>query len=502
MERIVNSLRVRLIGAMLVMLGVLVPPLYLGVSAIVRESYAERFVNSLRVYSRLVADELEALGGPDFDQRAVALLDSAVLSGQVVFAEIRDGARTLHSSIATAPTNVPPRDDFHFGDQGDQVYFITHTVKRGGHSVALRLGFDEVPTLEQIEATERRVLMAMGVFVLASIAVAVWLSWAIARPMVRLQEAAQRVAGGDTQAQLHVRSSIREVQELNYHLEHMRRELVGANERLSLEIREREVSERKRLDLERRLLHRERIATIGTLAGGVAHEFNNIMTPILLYSQLVLEEVPPGDALADYLRRVIAAAHRARSLVMRILTFSREMDSQEPAVFPLRVPVEEALALLREIVPTNIEIVLSAPREALPVLGDASLVHQVVINLCTNAYQAMRRSGGRLTVTLVAVDNPPESQVKPGRYHMLAVSDTGHGMDPLVLEHIFEPFFTTREVGEGTGLGLSVVHGIVSSMGGFITERSTVGTGTTFSVYLPAALARPRELATAVSAGL
>jgi signal transduction histidine kinase len=301
-----------------------------------------------------------------------------------------------------------------------------------------------------------------------------------------------------THAQLDVGSSIREVQELNYHLEHMRRELVGANEHLSHEISEREVSEQKRLDLERRLLHRERIATIGTLAGGVAHEFNNIMTPVLLYSQLALDELPTDDPLADCLRRVIAAAHRARSLVMRILTFSREMDSQQPTVFPLRVPVEEALALLRAIVPTNIEIVLAAPDGPLPVMGDASLVHQVVINLCTNAYEAMRRSGGRLTVTLGAIENPPESQVRPGCYHVLEVSDTGHGMEPQVLAHIFEPFFTTREVGEGTGLGLSVVHGIISSMGGVITVRSTVGSGTTFSVYLPAATAQ--IAATAASA--
>jgi signal transduction histidine kinase len=125
-----------------------------------------------------------------------------------------------------------------------------------------------------------------------------------------------------------------------------------------------------------------------------------------------------------------------------------------------------------------------------------------VINLCTNAYQAMRRSGGRLTVTLAAVENPPESQVKPGRYQVLAVSDTGHGIEPLVLTHIFEPFFTTREVGEGTGLGLSVVHGIVSSMGGVITVRSTVGSGTTFSVYLPAAMVRPQQLAAAAGAGV
>jgi signal transduction histidine kinase len=343
--------------------------------------------------------------------------------------------------------------------------------------------------------------MAMAAFVMASIAVAVWLSVVIARPMVRLQEAAQRVAGGDTRAQLHVGSSIREVQELNYHLEHMRRELVGANERLSREIREREVSEQKRLDLERQLLHRERIATIGTLAGGMAHEFNNIMTPILLYCQLALEEASADSALAEDLTRVIAAAHRARSLVTRILTFSREMDSQQPTVFPLRAPVEEALALLRAIVPANVEIALDAPDETLPVLGDASLVHQVVINLCTNAYEAMRRSGGRLAVTLEAVDNPPESQLGPGRYHVLQVSDTGHGMDQAVLAHIFEPFFTTREVGEGTGLGLSVVHGIVSSMGGAIAVRSATGRGTTFRVYLPAATVHPYELASAANDG-
>jgi len=500
MERLVSSLSVRLISVVLVILAALVPPLYLGVSAIVREGYAERFVNSLRAYSRLVADELEAIDGPDFERRAVAVLDSAVLSGQVVFAEVRDGTNTLRSTIAL-PVYAPARDDFQFGDQGDQIYFITHTVNRGDHRVTVRLGFDEVPTLERTAAAKRRVLIAMAAFVASSIAVAVWLSWVIARPMVRLQRAAQRVADGDTHAQLDVASSIREVQELNYHLEHMRRELVGANERLSLEIREREVSEQKRLDLERQLLHRERIATIGTLAGGVAHEFNNIMTPILLYSQLALHDVPAGGELADYLKRVIAAAHRARSLVMRILTFSRGMDLQQPAVFPLRAPVEEALALLREIVPANIEIVFSGPLEAMPVLGDASLVHQVVINLGTNAYESMRGAGGKLAVTLSVADDPPDSHIEPGRYHLLEVSDTGHGMEPAVLAHIFEPFFTTREVGEGTGLGLSVVHGIVTSMGGAITVRSRPGYGTTFAVYLPAASAGQRhEPAAAASA--
>jgi len=219
------------------------------------------------------------------------------------------------------------------------------------------------------------------------------------------------------------------------------------------------------------------------------------MTPILLYSQLALEEVPADGALAKDLTRVIAAAHRARSLVTRILTFSRELDTQQPQVFPLRAPVEEALALLREIVPANIEILLSAPPEPLLVRGDASLMHQVVINLGTNAYKAMGRSGGKLGVKLLAVDQPPDGQAAPGCYHLLEVSDTGHGMDQLVLAHIFEPFFTTREVGEGTGLGLAVVHGIVTSMGGAITVRSRPGHGTTFSVYLPATIAQPQAAA-------
>ena len=163
-----------------------------------------------------------------------------------------------------------------------------------------------------------------------------------------------------------------------------------------MEIRERASSEEKRLELERRLQHRERIATIGTLAGGVAHEFNNIMTPILLYSQVALDEVPAGSAVAGDLTRIITAAHRARSLVTRILTFSREMDSQAPTVFMLRPPVEEALALVRAIMPANIEIEIEAHDDSVPVRGDPSLVHQIVINLCTNAYQAMRGSGGRL----------------------------------------------------------------------------------------------------------
>jgi signal transduction histidine kinase len=487
MDRLINSLRVRLVSVVLVIHAALVPLLYLGVSAIVEEGYAELFVNSVRSLSRLTADELEAVGEQDFEQRAVALLDGVMLSGQVVFTEVADGSRKLHSSLATELPAAPRADDFDFGDHGDQVYYISHPVKRAGRSVTLRLGFDEAPTLQRIMAARRRILAAVLTFTLVSIVISIWLSRVIARPMVRLQEAAKRVAGGDVHTRLQMSSSIREVRELNHHLESMRQELVGANERLASEIREREVSERKRLDLERRLMHRERIATIGTLAGGVAHEFNNILTPILLYSQLALNDTASGSPRERDLGRIVSAAHRARSLIKRILTFSREMDSQEVTQFSLRSTVEEALVLLRAVVPSNIEIVFDAPEQELRVGGDPSLVHQVVINLCTNAYQAMRLRGGQLLLRLGVAEESPEGQAGGGRSALLEVSDTGHGIDPAIISHIFEPFFTTREVGEGTGLGLSVVHGIVTSMGGTITVESSAGVGTTFRVYLPMA---------------
>jgi len=486
MERLINSLHGRLLGVVLVINAALAPLLYLGVAAIVQDGYAELFVNSVRSYSRLVADQLETVPEREFESRAKDVLDDFELSGQVVFAEITDGERKVHGTISPL---VPPQqrgDDFHFGEHSDQVYYISHTLKSGDHQAVLRLGFDESPTFERIAAAKHHVLRAILAFAVASFLVALWLSAVIARPMERLQEAAKAIAGGEVRTALETQSSIREVVDLSRHLDHMRRELVGTSERLQNEIRERAVSEEKRLDLERRLQHRERIATIGTLAGGVAHEFNNIMTPILLYSQVALDEVPTDSAVAADLTRIVAAAHRARSLVTRILTFSREMDSQQSAVFALAPTVEEAVALVRAIMPANIEIVVDARADTVPVFGDPSLVHQIVLNLCTNAYQAMRGSGGRLGLRLAASADPARTG-RAGDFALLEVSDTGHGMEPAVMAHIFEPFFTTREVGEGTGLGLSVVHGIVSTMGGSITVESTPGVGTTFCVFLPGA---------------
>jgi signal transduction histidine kinase len=266
----------------------------------------------------------------------------------------------------------------------------------------------------------------------------------------------------------------------------MRRELVGTNERLAREMLQRAAAEAERRSLEGRLQHRERIATVGTLAGGIAHEFNNIMTPILLYAQNALDEVPADGALAEDLRRVISAAHRARSVVGRILTFSRDIESQPAIIVRLGAVVDEVLALLQAVVPANIEIVRRGGEAAdAPIVGETGLIHQLIMNLCTNAYQAMQYRGGVMTVTLSRERVSDNAQIARGDYVVLEVCDTGEGMDEETRARIFEPFFTTREVGAGTGLGLSVVHGIATGMNAIITVDSQPGEGAKFRVYFP-----------------
>jgi len=248
---------------------------------------------------------------------------------------------------------------------------------------------------------------------------------------------------------------------------------------------ERVAADAQRRALEERLRQRERVATVGTLAGGIAHEFNNIMTPILLYTQNALDELGPASPVSEDLIRVVAAAYRARALVNRVLTFSREIESHGTSLVRIGPIVEEVLALLRAIIPPNIEIAGRIVDQLPPVVGDTNLIHQLVMNLCTNASQAMRSSGGRLTVSLSQAAEAADDRVPRGDYLVLAVADTGHGMDEKTKARIFDPFFTTREVGEGTGLGLSVVHGIATSIGATIVVDSEPGAGATFRVYFP-----------------
>ncbi|VAX16470.1 diguanylate cyclase/phosphodiesterase (GGDEF & EAL domains) with PAS/PAC sensor(s) [hydrothermal vent metagenome] len=245
----------------------------------------------------------------------------------------------------------------------------------------------------------------------------------------------------------------------------------------------------RELLLEKQFRETQKMEAIGTLAGGIAHDFNNILFAILGYSTMVVEDLPEGSGSRENLEEVIRAARRAKELVQQILTFSRQSE-QEFQPTHMGAIVNEAINLLTVSIPPNIEVRLGIDRKHDSILADPTQIHQVVMNLCTNALHAMRDISGVLEVSLGGVEIYSDlattiAGLREGPYILLSVSDTGHGIKSETAERIFEPFFTTKEVGEGTGLGLAAVHGIVTSHGGAISVKSEHGKGATFNVYLP-----------------
>ncbi len=251
----------------------------------------------------------------------------------------------------------------------------------------------------------------------------------------------------------------------------------------------RDVSHQDRL--ERRLRRARRLEAVGTLASGIAHDFNNILTPILLNAEVGIQLLEQGDILRKPLGDIITAGVRARQLVKQLLAFSRRGELRA-ARMDLRPLLEETVRVLRQTLPPNVEARLDVGAEPVTVMADPSLVQQIVTNLADNALHSMRGREGTLGLTLDLCDVeseelPAPSPVSEGRYARLRVSDTGHGMDKSVLDRIFTPFFTTKRPGEGTGMGLSTVHGIVRSLGGAVRVESRLGAGSTFEVLLPLA---------------
>jgi signal transduction histidine kinase/DNA-binding response OmpR family regulator len=257
--------------------------------------------------------------------------------------------------------------------------------------------------------------------------------------------------------------------------------------------------EADRLQLQLQLQQSQKMEAIGTLAGGIAHDFNNILSAVIGYTELALAAVEGSDRIQLYLNEVLTASARAKELVQQILAFSRQGGEQTLKPIHLKPIAREALKLLRASLPSTIEIRQNIQVES-AVLGDPTRIHQVLMNLCTNAAHAMRKKGGVLDVRLADVQLSEEEtmmypDLSPGSYLSLTVSDTGHGMSQHIMDRIFDPFFTTKKKGEGTGLGLSVVHGIVGNLNGVIKVRSVPGKGTTFEVFLPA-ITREEEAAT------
>ena len=248
-----------------------------------------------------------------------------------------------------------------------------------------------------------------------------------------------------------------------------------------------DISEQK--NLERQLRQTQKMSAIGTLAGGIAHDFNNLLTPILGYAEMLFHDLPPDSSQADDVSQILQAGNRAKDLVKQILTFSRK-SKQEHVPLQIQSIAKEAIKLLRSSIPTTIEIKQNIDLQCPAVMADPTEIHQVIMNFCTNAYHAMRETGGILAISLAKVEIQPvdlhaKLDLKPGVYVRLEVSDTGTGMSQETQERIFEPYFTTKETGDGTGLGLAVVHGIVSSCGGTITVYSEPEHGCTFHAYFP-----------------
>jgi signal transduction histidine kinase/ligand-binding sensor domain-containing protein/ActR/RegA family two-component response regulator len=254
---------------------------------------------------------------------------------------------------------------------------------------------------------------------------------------------------------------------------------------------EKQVEERTRQlkAAQQRLIQAQKMEAIGTLAGGIAHDFNNILGAIVGYTELALDDLAEGTRVRKNVQYVLTGAERAAELVKQILAFSRQaVQKRKPII--LSTIVEDALKLLRSSLPATIEIRRDTRAKTGTILGDPTQIHQVMMNLGTNAAHAMKEKGGTLEVNLDEVfpyeeTDAREHNIKPGPYLRLTVSDTGHGIPKAVMKRIFEPYFTTKKTGEGTGMGLAVVHGIVNNHGGYISVYSQPGKGTTFHVFFP-----------------
>lgn len=258
-----------------------------------------------------------------------------------------------------------------------------------------------------------------------------------------------------------------------------------------IDITDRKEMEEEKVKIEAQLRQAQKLEAMGALAGGIAHDFNNILSPILGYAEMALDEIPEDKPLHHDIQEIRKAGLRAKDLIKQILTFSRKKEQER---IPVRASlvIKEALQLLRASLPTTIEIQTKISPEAThsTVFADPTQIHQILMNLCTNSAHAMRDKGGTLAVSLEGVELDSEAaaqypDLEPGSYLQLSVSDTGHGMPADVSHRIFEPYFTTKAEGEGTGLGLAVIYGIVVSHGGAISVYSEPEKGTVFHILLP-----------------
>ncbi len=270
-------------------------------------------------------------------------------------------------------------------------------------------------------------------------------------------------------------------------VEERTKELAERNKELIQEVAERRKAEEEKSKVEMQLVQSQKIDALGRFAGGIAHDLNNILYPIIINTEMLLDDADPGTELYEMLDQTLQAARRQKDLVRQILSFSRKSEQKlEPIeTAPL---VKETLAFLRSSLPSTIEIRSHINVREDMIMGDSGQIQQVIMNLCRNAADSLESQSGVIEVSLenIRVESlPGHPEMKPGEYLRLNVKDTGRGMTADELEKIFEPFFTTKEVGKGSGMGLAIIHGIVKDHGGVVTVESEPGKGSLFTVYLP-----------------
>lgn len=257
---------------------------------------------------------------------------------------------------------------------------------------------------------------------------------------------------------------------------------------LAVDLTEKKEAEEERIKLKDRLRQAQKMEAIGTLAGGIAHDFNNILSGLFGYSQLIDSHINEPELIREYNSKIIENAQRAASLIRQILSFSRQTQYQKQPLC-LAAVVENSVEFLRSTIPSTIEITSSLKSKA-TISADETQIHQVILNLCTNAYQAMEPGGGTLTIALEETQLEQNSQgvktiLPPGRYLILDIGDTGAGIKENDKHRIFDPYFTTKKKGKGTGLGLAIVNGIIKKHNGHIDFETEKGSGTTFHIYFP-----------------
>jgi signal transduction histidine kinase len=470
--------------------ALLMPPLFYVISSTVERTMKDSFIDNVRNFAQVFVDRFDRLEADVTEQRIIELLDSAMLSGQGSYAAIEVGGRTVGSSLMNVQDAGLFREDFAFGEHDDDVYYLSLPVSGLAEPAVLKLGYDESPIHEDLVAVRLTLIYVLSAYLLLTLVVAGFMSATIVSPLRWLQTVSRAISSGDVDRELKPDSRLEEISALADDLERMRRNLVGINARLKEEIAERAQAEADRRQLEEQAHHHERLRSLGTLAGGVAHEFNNVLQPMVLYLELALEDLPADSPIAENLLRVQELARRAKGLSQQILTFSRH-DSDPRFVTENLAPIaEEAVTMIRALLPATVDLRIDINPDCSPVKCAPEQIQQLLVNLCNNAHQALSDDAGYISVSLGEVQVSDQlasrhSQLDAGQYVLLEVQDTGMGMDPATQERIFEPFFTTHEVGKGTGLGLSVVHGIVERHDGEITVESKPGKGTRFNIFLP-----------------